>query len=102
MNAQIRAISSYAPARIIDNSFFEKIIETSDEWIISRTGIKQRRFAEENEFTSDVCVSAAKNLVKENPHLSLDGVDFIITATTTADQVMPSTASQIQNKLNIK
>jgi 3-oxoacyl-[acyl-carrier-protein] synthase III len=102
MNAEITGISSYAPSRIIDNSFFEKIIETSDEWIVSRTGIKERRFAEENEFTSDVCVSAAKNLIKENPSLSLEGVDFIITATTTADQVMPSTASQIQNKLNIK
>jgi 3-oxoacyl-[acyl-carrier-protein] synthase III len=102
MNAEIKGISSYAPSRIIDNSFFEKIIETSDEWIVSRTGIKERRFAEENEFTSDVCVSAARNLIKENPDLTLGDVDFIITATTTADQVMPSTASQIQNKLGIK
>jgi len=101
MNAQITAIATYAPERRVPNAYFEDIIDTNDEWIVSRTGIRERRFAAEDETMFSMCVNAAKNLVKDNPALSLDGVDFIIVATTTADQVMPSMASQIQNTLQI-
>jgi len=102
MSSQITAIGVYAPSKIITNDWFANKIETNNEWIISRTGIKERRFAEENEYTSDLCIKAAKNLIAENPGITLDGVDFIIVGTTSADQVMPSMASQIQNGLNIK
>jgi len=101
MNSQITAIAAYAPEKRIDNAYFEKIIDTNDEWIVSRTGIRERRFAAEGESTSMICVKATKKLLDENPAVDLEGVDFIIVATTTADQVMPSMASQVQNTLQI-
>jgi len=102
MNSKITAISVYAPSKRISNEWFADKIETNNEWIISRTGIKERRFAEPDEYTSDMCIKAAKNLMAENPGLTLDDVDFILVGTTTADQVMPSMASQIQNAFNIQ
>jgi 3-oxoacyl-[acyl-carrier-protein] synthase-3 len=101
MNSKITAIGVYVPSKRVTNEYFEQFIETNNEWIISRTGIKERRFAEPEEYTSDICVKAAKNLLAENPGINLDDVDFILVGTTTADQVMPSMASQIQNALNI-
>src|SRR5947208_9207735 len=97
MNSQITAIGVYVQSKRITNEYFEQYIETNNEWIISRTGIKERRFAEPDEYTSDLCIKATNNLLAENPGITLDGVDFIIVGTTTADQVMPSMASQIQN-----
>jgi 3-oxoacyl-[acyl-carrier-protein] synthase-3 len=101
MESKITAIAVYAPEKKITNSYFEQFIETNDEWIVSRTGIRERRFAADNEFTSDLCIKAARNLALENPGIVLDGVDFIIVSTTTADQVMPSMASQVQNGLGL-
>jgi 3-oxoacyl-[acyl-carrier-protein] synthase III len=101
MNSKITAIGVYAPSKRVTNEYFEKIIETNNEWIISRTGIKERRFAEPDEYTSDLCINAVKNLLAENPETNLDGVDFILVGTTTADQIMPSMASQVQNAFNI-
>lgn len=101
MESKITAIAGYTPERRITNTYFEQFIETNDEWIVSRTGIRERRFAADTEFTSDLCIKAARNLAAENPGITLDDVDFIIVSTTTADQVMPSTASQIQNGLGL-
>jgi 3-oxoacyl-[acyl-carrier-protein] synthase-3 len=101
MNSKITAIGVYAPSKRVTNEYFEKIIETNNEWIISRTGIRERRFAEPDEYTSDLCIKAVQNLLKENPDVTLDGVDFILVGTTTADQVMPSMASQVQNYFNL-
>lgn len=101
MESKITAIAVYTPEKRINNAYFEQFIETNDEWIVSRTGIRERRFAAETEFTSDMCIQTVHNLLAENKNLSLDGVDFIIVSTTTADQVMPSMASQIQNAFNI-
>lgn len=102
MNSKITAIGVYVPSKKISNDWFADKIETNNEWIISRTGIKERRFTEPDEYTSDICIKAAQNLLTENPGINLDGVDFILVGTTTADQVMPSMASQIQNALNIQ
>src|ERR1700712_5271333 len=102
MNSQIKAIGVYAPSKIVNNDWFADKIETNSEWIISRTGIKERRFVEPDEYTSDICIKALKNLLAENPGVDLDEVDFILVGTTTADQVMPSMASQIQNAFNIQ
>jgi len=102
MNSRITAISVYAPSKRISNDWFADKIETNNEWIISRTGIKERRFAESDEYTSDMCIKAVKNLLAENPGITLDDVDFIFVGTTTADQVMPSMASQVQNAFNIQ
>jgi len=101
MNSKITAIGVYAPSKIIPNEWFADKIETNSEWIISRTGIKERRFSEPNEYTSDMCVKAVQNLLAENPGITLDRVDFILVGTTTADQVMPSMASQVQNYFNL-
>ena len=101
MNAKITALGVYTPVKIIPNKWFEDKIDTNEEWIISRTGIKERRFAEPDEFTSDMAVKAVQQLVAANPGVNLADVDFIMVATTTADQLMPNTASQVQNKLQI-
>ncbi|MBC7485433.1 MAG: ketoacyl-ACP synthase III [Cytophagaceae bacterium] len=101
MNSKISAIGVYTPENVIPNTWFENIINTNDEWIQSRTGIKERRVASKYEYTSELAVKAVQNLLKENHGTSLEGIDFIIVATTTADQIMPNTASQVQHKLNI-
>jgi 3-oxoacyl-[acyl-carrier-protein] synthase-3 len=102
MNSKITAIAAYAPEKRVDNAYFEKIIETSDEWIVTRTGIKERRFISGDETNSGICVKATKKLLAENPGITLEGVDFIIVATTTADQVMPNMASQVQNAFQLQ
>lgn len=99
--SRISAFGTYVPEKIIDNHHFEKTIETNDEWILSRTGIKTRRFAKEGEFVSDMCVKAVEDMKKRN-NVSVDDVDFIIVCTTSPDQTMPNTASRIQYKLGIK
>ena len=101
MEAKITALGTYVPERVVDNHYFESIVETSDAWITSRTGIHTRRFAGESEFTTHLCAAAAQNLVEENK-ADLSDVDFIIVATVTPDQVMPSVASQVQTKLGIQ
>ncbi|MBF0647350.1 ketoacyl-ACP synthase III [Dysgonomonas sp. GY75] len=100
MNAIINSIGIYVPEKPIDNHYFESIIDTTDEWITTRTGISQRFYAAENEYTSDLCIKAVQNLAsKYNKDLS--DIDFIIVATTSGEQVMPSMASQVQTRLNI-
>ena len=101
MQAKITALGTYVPERIIDNHYFENIVETNDEWIVSRTGIHTRHFAAESEFTSHLCLGAAKNMVEENK-IVLDDVDFVIVATVTPDQTMPSVATQVQDKLGLR
>ncbi len=98
--AKITGIGTFVPEKLIDNHYFENIVETNDEWIQSRTGIKTRHFAADNEYTSHLCINAARNL-EENTGCSFNDVDFIVVATVTPDQVMPSVASQVQNKLGI-
>lgn len=101
MHPAITAIGTYLPKNVRTNFDFEKILNTSDEWIEKRTGIKERRFVSAGEYTSDLCVRAAKELAS-NFSKTLEDVDFIILATTTADHIMPSVASQVQCKLGIK
>jgi len=100
MNASITGVGTYVPEQVITNAYFEKIVETSDEWIQSRTGIVERRYAGEQEFTSDLCYQAAKNL-SEQYDKRLNDVDFIIVASITPDYPIPSLASQLQNRLGI-
>ncbi|MES2427070.1 MAG: beta-ketoacyl-ACP synthase 3 [Bacteroidota bacterium] len=101
INAQITAMSSYVPEEVITNKWFEDKIETQDEWIVSRTGIRERRFAADQQFTSDLAIRAVENLLRENPAIDIKAVDFIMVATTTADQVMPSMASRVQSHFGI-
>jgi len=99
--ARITAIGSYVPKRRLTNYDLEEIVETTDEWIVKRTGIKERRIAHEEEFTSDISYKAVKNLM-ERYDQSVDDVDMIIVCTLTPDFKTPSVASLIQAKLGIK
>lgn len=100
MGATIECIGIYLPGEGVYNRFFEETLDTSDEWIRTRTGIQRRFFAAANEFTSDICVKAALNMAGEYGK-ELSDVDFVIVATSTPDQAMPSVASQVQHRLNI-
>lgn len=99
--AKITGFGTYVPEKIVDNHYFESLIDTNDEWIISRTGIKTRRFSKEGEYTSDMCVQAIKNL-QENSGKEIEDVEYIIVCTTSPDQTMPNVASRIQYKMGIK
>ncbi|MBK7979741.1 MAG: ketoacyl-ACP synthase III [Ignavibacteriae bacterium] len=99
-NANITAVGMYLPERILDNHYFEKIVETSDEWIVSRTGIKERR-KEENGATSDMAARAAMDLLNSKK-LSPEEIDVIIVATVTPDMFFPATACLVQDKIGAK
>ncbi len=99
--SKITAFGTYAPRKIVDNHYFEKSIDTNDEWIVSRTGIKTRHFSADDEYTSDMCVKAVHNLMS-NSGKDVKDVDFIIVCTTSPDQTMPNTASQVKYKMGIE
>jgi len=99
--ARITAIGSYVPEKKLTNDELEKLVETSDEWIVQRTGIKERRIAAENEFTSDISFKAIQNLAERYP-TSIEDVDLIISCTLTPDFKTPSVASMIQAKLGLR
>ncbi len=96
--AKIVATGSYVPTKIVTNSDLCKEVDTSNEWIIERTGIKQRHIADPSEFTSDLAFKASQNLLK-NCSIKADEIDMIIVATTSPDLTFPSTACILQNKL---
>lgn len=96
--ARITGIGSYLPKKVLTNADLEKLVDTSDEWIVSRTGMKERRIAAPDEFTSDMGMSAAEVALK-NANLTADDIDLIIFATLTPDYVFPSTAALLQKHL---
>ncbi len=99
--SKITAFSTYVPEKVVDNKYFEEIIDTNDEWIRTRTGIKTRRFSKQGEHTSDMCVKAVRKMVEDHK-VEIADIDFIIVCTTTPDQTMPNTASRVQYKLGIE
>ena len=101
MKAKIIGTGSYLPERVLSNQDLEKMVETSDEWIVSRTGIKERRLARPDEYTSHMGSAAALSAI-ENAGLSPDQIDFIIVATITPDYIFPSTACLIQQQIGAK
>lgn len=100
-NARLSAIGMAVPEKVINNAYFESLIETTDEWIVSRTGIQTRYHAGPNEFTSDLCVRAVQDLVEQFPDKTLEDVDMILVATTSPDQPMPSMACRVQHRLSL-
>ena len=98
MNAGIISTGHDYPKGILSNADLEKIVETSDEWITSRTGIKQRHKADDNEYTSQFGVRAAKKAL-DKAGLKAEDIDIILCATTTPDQIMPSTGALIQAQI---
>ncbi len=99
MNAIIRSVGAYVPERRVSNEDVAKMVDTSDEWIFSHTGIKNRHIAASNEATSDLAYKAAARALKR-ANLATEDIDFILVATSTSDYVgFPSTACIIQDKL---
>ena len=96
--AKITATGSYVPSKIVTNFDLSKDVETSDEWIVERTGIRQRHIADKSELTSDLAFKASQNLL-ENYKIKAEEIDMIIVATTSPDLTFPSTACILQNKL---
>ena len=101
MFSKIIGTGGYLPKKIVTNKDLESTVNTTDEWIVERTGIKQRHIAEENETTSSMAVQASIDALS-SANIQPEDIDLIIVATTTPDQIFPSTACIVQNKLKIK
>jgi 3-oxoacyl-[acyl-carrier-protein] synthase-3 len=94
----IAAVGSYTPEKVLTNADLERMVETNDDWITTRTGIKERRIAADNEFTSDLAAKAALRAM-ERGGITPDQIDLIIVATLTPDYLFPSTAALVQQKI---
>ena len=101
IKSKILATGSYLPKKILTNDDLAKIIDTSDEWIVERTGIKSRHVAAEDELTSDLGTKAALDALKKG-NIEASQIDLIIVATTTADNIFPAVATKIQAKISEK
>ncbi|MEK7700359.1 MAG: beta-ketoacyl-ACP synthase III [Planctomycetota bacterium] len=96
--ASITGIGSYLPSKVLSNYDLEKMVATTDEWIIQRTGIKERRIVENGMVTSDLAVHAA-HMAMDDAGVSPKDIDMIITSTITPDYFFPSTSCQVQHKI---
>ena len=101
IHSQIIGSGGYSPDRIIKNSFFDNLVENADEWIFSRTGIRERRFAEEDHATSDLATIAARNAI-QNAGINVEEIDCIIVGTSTPDMMVPATACIVQKNIGAK
>jgi 3-oxoacyl-[acyl-carrier-protein] synthase-3 len=98
LRAKITAVSHYLPERRVTNKDLEKMVDTSDEWIVERTGIRERRIAAKGQATSDLGAGAARQLL-ERRGIGASDLDLIIVATVTPDMFFPSSACLVQNKI---
>jgi len=98
---RMSAMGMYAPQQVISNQDLERIVETSDEWILQRTGIRTRRRVAENEYTSDLCIAAVEDLLRSDPGVKPENIEFVLLATTTPDYVYPSVAALVQDRMGI-
>jgi 3-oxoacyl-[acyl-carrier-protein] synthase III len=101
LNAGIIGVGRYLPEKIVTNADLEKIMDTSDEWIRTRTGIEERRIADDNTKTSDMGLAAAQKAI-EDAGISPEDLDLILVATVTPDQPFPSVACMLQERLGAK
>lgn len=101
INSEITGTGSFAPSKILTNYDLEKMVETSNEWIISRTGIKERRISEDGTGASDLSLEASLIALKE-AKLEPEQIDLILLGTVTPDYLLPSTACILQDKLKAK
>lgn len=101
MGSRLIGYGSYLPEKVMTNQDFEKIMDTTDEWIVQRTGMKERHFAKEDETVVDMATIAAERALK-NAGLSIDDIDMVIVATTTPELDFPSVAVQVLGRLNAK
>jgi 3-oxoacyl-[acyl-carrier-protein] synthase-3 len=98
--SRVAGTGSYLPEKVLTNADLEKMVETSDQWIQDRTGIRERHIAAENETTCDLAEKAARNAM-DAAGVGPDDIDLIILATTTPDKIFPSTACLVQSRLDI-
>ncbi|MBI3222225.1 MAG: ketoacyl-ACP synthase III [Nitrosomonadales bacterium] len=101
MYSKIIGTGSYLPAKVLSNYDLEKMVETSHDWIVSRSGIHERHVAADHEMTSDLALQASLRAI-EAAGINADEIDLVIVATTSPDQIFPSTACILQDKLGIK
>ena len=101
MYSKIIGTGSYLPGKVLTNFDLEKIVETSHDWIVSRSGIHQRHIAADDELTSDLALQASLSAI-EAAGISAEAIDLVIVATTTPDHIFPSTACILQDKLGIR
>jgi 3-oxoacyl-[acyl-carrier-protein] synthase-3 len=99
--AKISALGTYVPPRVLTNKDLETMVETTDQWILERTGIRERHLVDKGVAASDLAVGAVKNLLESYP-FDLQEVDLIVVGTVTPDMMYPSTACLVQHKLGIK
>jgi 3-oxoacyl-[acyl-carrier-protein] synthase III len=99
--AKIVGVGAYAPKRILSNADLEKIVETNDEWIVQRSGIRERHIADETEATSDLALKAAQQAI-ERANLVPEDIEFIAVGTTTPDMIFPSVGNILQHRLGCK
>src|SRR6266850_1323275 len=99
--AKIVGVGAYAPKRILSNADLEKMVETNDEWIVQRSGIRERHIADETEATSDLAVKAAQQAL-ERANLVPEDVDFIAVGTTTPDMIFPTVGNIVQHRLGCR
>ena len=100
LRAVVRGVGHYLPSRVVPNSEFEQIVDTTDEWIRTRSGIERRHFAAEGETTSDMAAAAARAALRDAGMDAVD-IDTVIVATSTADFTFPSAATMVQTKLGM-
>ncbi len=98
--SKIAGTGSYLPKKILSNADFEKMVDTTDEWIFTRTGIRERHIAAEGEMTSDLALQASLSAI-EAAGIDANQIDLIVVATTTPDKIFPSVATMLQRKLGI-
>ncbi|MDH5662343.1 MAG: ketoacyl-ACP synthase III [Elusimicrobiota bacterium] len=101
MSIRIIGTGSYLPEKVLTNKDLEKMVDTSDEWIVSRTGIRERRICSDKQAASDLGIEAARKALK-NANVKVEDVDLLIVATITPDMFFPSTACIIQTELGIR
>ncbi len=99
--AKISGVGHYMPEKVLTNHDLEKLVDTNDEWIVSRTGISERRIVADGEFTSHMSVNAINELL-ETTDTDVSEIDVIIVATVTPDRLFPSTACLVQEKIGAK
>ncbi len=96
--ARIKGLGKYLPEKIYDNAYMESIVDTNDEWIVRRTGIKERRISADDEYTTDMAAKAAQAALK-NAGMNAEEIDLIMLATVTPDYFTPSCACVVQHKI---
>jgi 3-oxoacyl-[acyl-carrier-protein] synthase-3 len=97
----IAGTGSYVPERVVTNAFFEEYLDTSDDWIVQRTGIRERRFAAPEQATSDLALEASRRAL-ETAGIRPEDLDLVIVGTLTPDHLLPSTACLVQDRLGAK